>query len=138
MRNSMERKQDSPGSAKKYKIPSITSSPIKHQIKNINIQDGDMEKSRANISLHSRGRERKEPGLVYDRKDRDLEEKKFEIFNAKGKFSCNCDVCMRHCNPANMDSPRKGDIAKKKSMVDVEEQGVFTILRGLNKIPQRA
>ena len=82
------------------KVPSVTSSPVRHCIRKVGAESPD----RAASPLKEKKRDL---GLFLDKKDREAEEHKFEVFNANGKFSCSCGVCMIQSRPAGSPPPKK-------------------------------
>ena len=64
-------------------VKSITSSPVRHQIRylqDINDNSKTLKKRMA---------------LIYDRTDFEKSEAMFEVHNALGKFSCQCNICVK-------------------------------------------
>ena len=64
-------------------MPSIASSPVRHQIRYL--QD---------MHAHSKAL-KKRMALIYDRTDIEKAETMFEVHNALGKFSCECNICVK-------------------------------------------
>ena len=75
-------------SKQKVNVPSITSSPIRHCLRAV--QD---EKALYGDRSVPTLKNQKKAGLILDRTEKEEEEKKYEIHNANGKFSCECGVC---------------------------------------------
>lgn len=111
-------------SPEKSPLASITCSPIRHEILASNKQNRRNFQNRPMEQLKSHERLQILQG---DRTEIEKEEKMYEVHNAKGKFSCMCQVCQE-----DDDGYQQADLS-----LSPDNAGLANLQKGLKEIPDK-